>query len=285
MRGKSRDAALLLQMCTSMRLRASLVSHINSLYDMTDAFYCSDRSTYLSHTVASAIGDDESVSALLTDRVMHSTIQFGHGEDAITVRPSSGSPPGDSTAANTFSENIRECYADFIERISDHCIKADLEPILNEKAHIDLSLSVYADDIYKKLVPDPRGGFEAVRRAVATADRDLMHTLGNKGYVSNPAKNVLIPSIVGPEALAVNKQIYANANLFGCQVCHHARYLGPQIPRTRYHSQSDSLEFRKLVQIFIPLAVSGKKDLDAWRVSCFVQLYVIRYGMQCIVSP
>lgn len=236
--GKSREMAVASQLILGVRLAKQGNTAGTVMYDMQNAFWCTKQASMRDAVRRVARPIDV---PFFDQRIASYRMQTRSAGDEAWVRVGAGAPPGDSFAAQIFSEVYNPCLDAFIEQTQEDAVPINLWWLDEQPAQFsDVTLTSYADDIARKFVCTGAGTFHY--KLVVHADA-LDRAVGAENYSQNRTNREALAKFVGAGATRNSRRVYReDPHRYGCRLRVFARYLDTLL---RYnHTNSDERALR-----------------------------------------
>ncbi len=227
---RSREHAVISQLCLGWKSSNCKMSHVTLLYDMQNAFLSTQRERLYNAVVRHTQPKPDNLPLLWT-HLQCLRLQLRDGEDVQWILPKAGVPPGGSFAAERFSIDYKTLLDERVSNTTKRAISCTM-PWLGDKVHQpDVSLTVYADDICRKTLGET---ILQIHSAVNTLEHSLDGILSSSSYQQNRSKKEMVPTIFNKGGRQTMRRLCREHRL-GCKAGYCARYLGYQ-----YHMFANS---------------------------------------------
>ena len=221
-KSKSREEAILQQLCLGHRLHKAKVGCATFFKDVANAFY-SPEHVHLDAAIDTTMRPCD--RQLLKQRHHAASIHIQAADGNILLAVGSGALQGDSIASELFLEQyhplVDRWLADLAASDSQrHLLEAE-DPI--NRKRVDASLSTYADDVAIKVLASTAASLQT---KAASLDDHLDTALAAGGLAQNRGKQEVVVRFAGPGSHAQMRAIYTGNVALEGQVVPKARYLG-----------------------------------------------------------
>ena len=196
-------------------------------YDMTNAFFCSDRNDLEASVgkVFPKAADDvfhATGKALFQQRIRDTSLTIDAGGCSRCVRPTTGMPPGDSKAAEMFQVSFRDPVLEWVEDTSDMQIwMGDWQGELE----VDVGLTQFADDLARRMLCNTEA---SAVRMVRSSDGVLDEKLAKYSYGQNKGKRTCFFRFCGRGSDGETRKLVRRRAVLDARVARSCRYLGSQ---------------------------------------------------------
>ena len=220
-RHKSREEAILQQICLGHRLRAAGVGHATLYKDVANAFY-SPLHDQLDLAVAKTMRPQDQV--LLKQRHKAACIHLQAADGPILLSVGSGALQGDSIASDLFMEQYHPLVDEWLQRAAQASTYHQMcayDPV-NCK-YVNTALSVFADDLAIKVICDEAADLQA---QASFLDDELDEVLASGGMAQNRDKQEIVSHFAGRGSHKQMREIYCGKTPLEGKAVPQAKYLG-----------------------------------------------------------
>ena len=220
-KNKSREEAIMQQLCLGHRLRSAGVGHATFYKDIANAFY-SPGHPRLDVAIEQTMAEDD--KQLLRQRHRAASIHIQAADGNILLETGSGALQGDSFASDLFVEQYHPLLDEWLERLSSDPRHHDFEAYdpINAK-YVNVALSTYADDLALKTRCDTATDLQS---RAAEVDDALDEVLAFGNMAQNRGKQEVVIHFAGRGSHAQARSVYRGEVELEGKVVPQARYLG-----------------------------------------------------------
>ena len=255
---RCREDAIAVQEIGSWRLNQLNISHTIDSHDGTNAFQCS--SPEILRQAAHCLYRREDLELIQLRFDIACTRVRVQGEE-VAIMPSSGNLQGHPNASKEFEVAYNFGIQRFQNKLKQlnfpfHDAMYTSSPFLPSGETVDLSISIYADDVTKKILSDtPKPHLLENRSKVAA--KWLKNELSLDGYSMNDDKRESLIVSVGVGSLGLKREIFQNKQWSEGRPMNVMRVLGGQIdsklglgPELRHRFQAARISWYMMKNIW-----------------------------------
>lgn len=219
-KNKSREEAILQQLCVGHRLSKAKVGHATFFKDIANAFY-SPNHDVLDRAIRNTMQQQD--VALLQQRHRAASIFLRAADGTVLLEPGSGGLQGDSFASDLFLEQYHPLVDGWLRDLGSDDRRSGMQVLdpVNNKV-VDVSISAYADDLAIKVISQTSSELQT---KATTLDDALDARLASAGLAQNRSKQEVVVHF-GAVSQEHMRSTYSGQVRLEGRVLPKAKYLG-----------------------------------------------------------